>query len=102
MINEFLKLHLEPEEDNEKPMGTEVQQWTMARARTAPPFTPATGTFSGYLVWLENEYREKVMKYFKGRRRLGASCREPILHLVTGNSVPIMVVEDPVMLGVFP
>ena len=59
-------------------------------------------TYSGYMVWLENECREDHLSFIEEERQVARNLREPVVHVVTGNIIPEFVVEDPVVLGVFP
>ena len=59
-------------------------------------------TYSGYMVWLENECREDHLAFIEEERKVARGMREPVVHVVTGNIIPEFLVEDPVVLGVFP
>ena len=70
--------------------------------RSDPDEEMVDNSFCHYVVWLENEYKEALLEPILIGRSLAQAPRERRIHCLTGNTVPVMVAEDPVVLGVFP
>lgn len=78
-----------------------VSRWWHPERHTASARESSSLKYSGYMIWLENEYRERLAKHVEPGRKMARNDRNLLQHIRTGNEVPIFVGEDPVILGAF-